>query len=317
MLLSTNQDLFQGKSPEEMQKVFDQLQSTALDYLRAKFPGVNDKVFFTHYSGRINETLSPDLISTVLTCKECDKTCANCTSDNDCALSKFLNSFARPDIQIATNAKGLQFLEIRNTQGLRCKFGLYDKELESRINESGLTRTQQNPQTQNQAMAKKFMHDLVGKDENVFLAGKRGTGKTHLSIALILEVMKVEKLQTKCEVVAEMLDKIRRAIYERQDYFSLIDSYKATDYLVLDDLGKEKQTDAACDYLFQIIDYRYRHELPTIITTNARTPDELAGWGRPDVYMPMISRLLQRGTWIPFSDGDDYRVKEFLTGGRR
>ena len=154
-----------------------------------------------------------------------------------------------------------------------------------------------------------YMKTVLCNGRNAFLAGRRGAGKTHLAIAAIISAMKYDKAQAKFEVVAEMLDKIRRSIFERQDYFSLIDSYKATDYLVLDDFGKEKQTDAACDYLFQIVDYRYRHELTTIITTNAITPNELAGWGRPDVYGPMISRLLQNGVWIMFKDSNDYRLK--------
>ena len=108
-----------------------------------------------------------------------------------------------------------------------------------------------------------------------------------------------------------MLDKIRRAIFEHENYFALIDNYKNVPVLVLDDLGKEKQSDAARDYLFQIIDYRYRHELQTIITTNAFTPDELASWppDGADFIIPIISRLLENGKWVAISKAPDKRCK--------
>ena len=36
-----------------------------------------------------------------------------------------------------------------------------------------------------------------------------------------------------------------------------------------DDLGKERTTDFGLDALYDIVDYRYRHELQTIITINS------------------------------------------------
>lgn len=38
--------------------------------------------------------------------------------------------------------------------------------------------------------------------------------------------------------------------------------------LVLDDFGAERATDWACEQLFQIVNTRYSHERPTVITSN-------------------------------------------------
>ena len=315
---SIEQGLLAGQSESKLESEFESLQDRALKYLREKFPGVDDGAFFTGYSGNHVERLSSDLITTILTCQECERLCAKCEGPRNCEVKNFLKSYLRPSINLCTNPRGRQYLEVRKSNGLRCKFGAYDLELARLVRKSGLSGRQLNqtfesymPQTEDQVQAKRYMMALSKLRENVILAGKRGTGKSHLSVAFALSVMRDGNSQAKFELVAEMLDKIRRAIFERQDYFALIESYKRVDYLVLDDLGKEKQTDAASDYLFQIIDSRYRNMKPTIITTNARTPDELASWGRPDIYAPMISRLLENGMWLAFTEGSDYRLKAF------
>ena len=79
--------------------------------------------------------------------------------------------------------------------------------------------------------------------------------------------------------------------------------------LVIDDLGKDRGTDAWCDYLYQIIDYRYTHDLQTIITTNALTLEELAGWWRAEYIQPIISRLLERGSWVTIAHSGAYRLR--------
>ena len=43
---------------------------------------------------------------------------------------------------------------------------------------------------------------------------------------------------------------------------------KTIDVLVIDDLGKEKKSDWTRQTLFDVINHRYEHQLPTIITTN-------------------------------------------------
>lgn len=113
----------------------------------------------------------------------------------------------------------------------------------------------------------------------------------------------------KFRLVNELLNEIRRVVAENGDYFSVIQRFKEIPCLVLDDLGKERTTDFSLDAMYDIVDYRYRHELQTIITTNAKTIEELASWGNSEYTTPMVSRVLERGTWITITKADDYRVK--------
>ena len=143
------------------------------------------------------------------------------------------------------------------------------------------------------------------------LSGKRGTGKTHLAVAMAVYAMKHGRGAI-FRLMNELLNEIRQAVAENGGYFSVIQGFKEIPCLVLDDFGKERTTDFGLDALYEIVDYRYRHELQTIITTNALTIEELAGWGKEEYTTPIVSRVLERGAWVTISKADDYRVKRVV-----
>ena len=143
---------------------------------------------------------------------------------------------------------------------------------------------------------------------NIILAGRAGVGKTHLAVATAIYAMKEEDRQARFRLVNELLDELRNAA-RYTDYLEVINSFKRVPCLILDDLGKERVTDAGLDYLHQIVDYRYRYELQTVVTTNALTVEELSSWGNANFITPMVSRLLENGEWVTIRNAEDYRVK--------
>jgi DNA replication protein DnaC len=106
--------------------------------------------------------------------------------------------------------------------------------------------------------------------------------------------------------VAEMLDDLRQG-NEDNTYPAKMKRLKDIPCLVLDDLGKERATVTGLEYLFQILDFRYRHEYQTVITTNAEDPNELARWSDAKYFVPIISRLNEMGAWCAISKARDYR----------
>ncbi|MBQ9527313.1 MAG: hypothetical protein IJR68_06855, partial [Fretibacterium sp.] len=68
-------------------------------------------------------------------------------------------------------------------------------------------------------------------------------------------------------------------------------------------------TDAARDFLYQIIDARYRERRQVIITTNAKSKEELAGWNDVSFLGPLISRMDEMGDWVFITDAEDYRAR--------
>lgn len=140
------------------------------------------------------------------------------------------------------------------------------------------------------------------------LGGRRGAGKSHLAAAIALETMRKGQ-QAYFRLVPEMLDDLRRG-YEDGDHDAQMGFLKKVPCLILDDLGKERGTSAAHDYLHQIIDSRYRHGLQVIVTTNAASKEELAGWDEASFLAPIISRMDEMGDWVFITNAEDYRERK-------
>jgi DNA replication protein DnaC len=146
------------------------------------------------------------------------------------------------------------------------------------------------------------------------LAGKQGTGKSHLAAAIMLEAMKRGD-GAMFRSVPEMLDELRQGNAD-STYYAKMKRLKEIPCLVLDDLGRERTSgsDTGLEYLYQILDFRYRNEKQTIITTNALTPAELLSWTNADYFKPLLSRLSEMGIWCAIQQAGDYRAKARKTG---
>lgn len=155
----------------------------------------------------------------------------------------------------------------------------------------------------------KAMHNYVehfeefkGQGKGLLLYGSVGTGKTFAA----------------CEVANALLDKgypvlvtkftrlantLQGMFSGRQEY---IDSLNRFSLLVLDDLDAERNTEYMQELVWDIVDERYRAQLPMIITTNLtgakiKNPDSL---GKERIY----SRLLERCHPIEVNGADRRRA---------
>lgn len=99
--------------------------------------------------------------------------------------------------------------------------------------------------------------------------GEIGTGKTHLALAIGWEWLEAGKGVLYYHVV-KFLDALREG-YSRQardDYNAIISFAENCTLLILDDLGVEKETEWATQQLDYIVDYRYEHCKPLVVTSN-------------------------------------------------
>lgn len=142
------------------------------------------------------------------------------------------------------------------------------------------------------------------------LSGPVGCGKTHLAFAIVGALLEA-KVPVFWATVPDLLDVLRGAI-GAGDYEQQLQTVRAVQVLVLDDLGVQHDTSWAQQVLFQVIDWRWRYALPTVVTTNVpldvRNPGVLGA--------RLTSRLLDaRNVLCPCSAGDHrMRSKE---GGTR
>lgn len=101
---------------------------------------------------------------------------------------------------------------------------------------------------------------------SLLFVGGTGTGKTHLAAA-IANLLVERGIQTRFATFQSHLDEIKKE-FDQSGQRHYLDDIKGTPVLVIDDLGKEMKTDWTQSILYDLINYRYEHILPTIITTN-------------------------------------------------
>lgn len=154
-------------------------------------------------------------------------------------------------------------------------------------------------------LAQTFCADLKTKPRTtgLMLIGPYGCGKTHLAAA-ILHQSAEDGIHGIFVVVPELLAKIRSS-YNAHDGKAdeIIEAAKEAPLLVLDDLGAEKASEWVKEQLYMLINHRYEHMMPTVITTNNDGAELEAELGRRT-----LSRLAEMTVPVKINAGD-YRMK--------
>jgi DNA replication protein DnaC len=268
----------------------DELEQEALDYVHLKWP----------HAG-FDEIRALD----VLRVKRQEAICANCTGDT-CPVG-------RP-YALSRERSGRITLVMGFCGSKSAKAARRAAEIKALIRASGLSEKQEK-QTfaayktdglgRDVAAAKARAMRAASDGSWLALAGRRGSGKTHLAAAVLLDVIERGKAGLFLPV-AEALDGLREGNRDGT-YQAKMERLKTCPCLVLDDLGKERDTEAGLEYLAQIIDHRYRYERQTIITTNASEPAELARETNAGYLGAFVSRISEVGVWCSIRDARDYR----------
>lgn len=102
------------------------------------------------------------------------------------------------------------------------------------------------------------------------LLGTFGCGKTHLAAAIANRQIALGRDTPMFVVVPDLLDHLRAAFSPTSlvSYDKRFDEVRTTPLLILDDLGTESATPWAREKLFQLLNYRYVAQLPTVITSS-------------------------------------------------
>lgn len=151
-----------------------------------------------------------------------------------------------------------------------------------------------------------------------FLGGQSGAGKTHLCTAICREFLlsgkRVVYMLWRDDIV-----KIKAAVNDSKEYSDLIDKYKKTDVLYIDDLFKtgkaqdgsvQKPTGADINVAFEIINYRYNNPSLLTIISSECTEDELI-----DIDEAVGGRIFERSKSISIARdrNKNYRFRKAVT----
>lgn len=131
------------------------------------------------------------------------------------------------------------------------------------------------------------------------LLGEYGCGKTHLAVAIANYRIAIGE-PVLFQVVPDLLDHLRAAFSPNSPvtYDTLFEEVRSAPLLILDDLGAHSGSPWAEEKLFQIVNHRNNHLLPTVVTTNL-----------PLEKLPprLVSRMTVSGSILLAINAPDYR----------
>jgi DNA replication protein DnaC len=159
--------------------------------------------------------------------------------------------------------------------------------------------------------ARRFSEEFPVVDKGLFFLGKPGLGKTHLSVAIVKEVIRRTNARAVFFDVRELLKEIRNTYNPvvRSTESQVIRPVMDAELIVLDDLGAEKTSEWVEETMNLVVNTRYNERRPTIFTSNYEDlPDEE---GDPQSLKARVgfrihSRLHEMCEFLEY-EGPDYR----------
>ena len=135
----------------------------------------------------------------------------------------------------------------------------------------------------------------------LILAGKPGTGKSHLAAAIMQAL--IERRDVRYTTCMDMIRAVRDTWRRDADRTEtqVLNALQRLDLLVIDEVGMQYGTDGEQTILFDVLDRRYREVRPTIVLTN----QDQKGL-REFVGDRTFDRLAETCRWVPF-DWPSYR----------
>ena len=169
------------------------------------------------------------------------------------------------------------------------------------------------------------------RESGLLFIGPPGVGKTHLAVAVLLDLVRTYRLRGRFVDFTTLIHQIQSTFdpSSPESKHEVLDPVMGADVLVLDELGAQKPTPWVQDILYLVINTRYTRRLPTLFTTNYRLDDgpeaapapregEYEEFGRPRgrgslpplkdrISSVLISRLFEMTQPVVLSAVDDYR----------
>ena len=137
---------------------------------------------------------------------------------------------------------------------------------------------------------------------SLMLFGPVGTGKTYQAFGAIRTIaLSGVSLGWELIAAADLFGQMRPR--ERSNPEDVFERYATTGLLVLDDLGASKGSEWTEEVLYRLINHRYQHEAPTVITTNLEPPQL-----REAVGDRVASRLREMSYQVVLKGGDRRRA---------
>lgn len=146
------------------------------------------------------------------------------------------------------------------------------------------------------AAAYRTMREWRWSSRGLYAVGASGTGKTAALWALARDLERAGDRP----LVIGAVELGRRLQQAAKDLTSVPDLCFAR-ILMIDDLGKERATPAASSLFSEVLDHRYSHRLPVIITTRFSSKELRARFAEPSIGQDITRRLYEICAGLSFN----------------
>lgn len=148
--------------------------------------------------------------------------------------------------------------------------------------------------------------ELVSGGRNLILSGRPGLGKTHLAVAIGYRAIQ-NGFTARFVGASALIDELGEASRAGRLREAAAE-WVAPDVLIVDEVGYLAHAADAANVLFGVVDQRYLHQKPLILTTNKK----LRSWGEVlhdhDLAAVILDRVLERGAHMVLG-GRSWRTK--------
>ena len=159
-------------------------------------------------------------------------------------------------------------------------------------------------------MCRKFCETCRTNRRNgaaLFLIGSVGTGKSHLGLSVLIELLAEARFRGRYCSVMRMIREIRDSYRpgSTMGEQELIDHFTAYDLLVVDEVGVQLGTESEKLLLFEIINGRYENYRPTVLISNLNLRELTPYFGERS-----MDRLIQENGAIVPCVWESYRKSQ-------
>ena len=134
--------------------------------------------------------------------------------------------------------------------------------------------------------------NFIAKGENIVFMGPTGVGKTGLASALLLKALQngYRGLFIRAQ---DLFDEMLSSLADHSSR-KLVNRLARLDLIVCDELGYLNLRPEQTNIFFRLMEERYNHQRPTIITTNLDFTEWAKLLGNPALVEALLSRLRHR-----------------------
>jgi DNA replication protein DnaC len=118
--------------------------------------------------------------------------------------------------------------------------------------------------------ARGFVEHYPAVEKGLLFVGNPGVGKTHLTVAIQLELMLRKGVHCLFCSFPEMLEQLQDSFdpASQRTKSEILQPILETEVVAIDDLGARRVSDWVEDTVTYILNYRYNHKKPTLLTSN-------------------------------------------------